>query len=372
MVNQARGKSRTLAKLGFAKASMIPSALLVSFCLASPSWAEKYSAIVIDAQTNEVLHAEMADDVRYPASLTKMMTLYMLFDAMERGEIKASDKMLVSRHASVQAPTKLGLRRGRTISVEDAIRAICTKSANDAAVVVAERLGGTEAKFAAKMTARARQLGMLNTTFVNASGLPDMRQQTTARDMAMLGERLFQDHPAYYSYFQTPGMRWGRSYAANHNRLLGKVDGVDGIKTGYTNASGYNLASSVSRNGVRLVAVVMGGETASARDAQVSQLIENAYATLDTRKANISVAQLTVNKVGIDAANNMMSSTLTRNDQSGYTVSLPSVAQAIAGAAAAAASVIAPNASAATPSRGAPLASTIVGRSELDSAPGLY
>jgi D-alanyl-D-alanine carboxypeptidase len=167
-------------------------------------------------------------------------------------------------------------------------------------------------------------------------------------------------------------MRWGRSYAANHNRLLGKVDGVDGIKTGYTNASGYNLASSVSRNGVRLVAVVMGGQTAAARDAQVAQLIENAYQVLDTRKGHISVAQLTVNKVGVDAANNMMSSTLTRNDQSGYTVSLPSVAQAIAGAAAAAASVIAPNAAASTPSRGAPLASTITGRSELEAAPGLY
>jgi D-alanyl-D-alanine carboxypeptidase len=359
--------------------SLSAGAALAGLCAAPAAWADKYAAIVIDTQTNEVLHADAADDLRYPASLTKMMTLYMLFDALDRGEISLSDRMVVTRHASVQAPTKLGLRPGKSIKVEDAIRAVVTKSANDAAVVIAERLGGTEANFSARMTTRARNLGMLNTTFVNASGLPDLRQRTTARDMAVLGERLFQDHQKYYHYFQTPGMQWGRRYAANHNHLLGRVDGVDGIKTGYTNASGYNLASSVARDGRRLVAVVMGGATAASRDAQVAALIENAYQQLAIRKGGVSgtlmassdnAATLTtmpINRVTIDA-NGTVKSDLTRSDQASYTMSVPTVAQAIAGAAAAAASVIAPEASAATP-RGAPLKAG--GGSEIDTT-GLY
>jgi D-alanyl-D-alanine carboxypeptidase len=362
----------------------LPAGAALAALFAAPSaWADKYAAIVIDMQTNEVLHADAADDLRYPASLTKMMTLYMLFDAIDRGEIGLNDRMVVSRHAAVQAPTKLGLRTGKSIRVEDAIRAVVTKSANDAAVVIAERLGGSEANFSARMTTRARNLGMLNTTFVNASGLPDLRQRTTARDMAILGERLFQDHQKYYHYFQTPGMKWGRRYAANHNHLLGRVDGVDGIKTGYTNASGYNLASSVNRDGRRLVAVVMGGETAASRDAQVAQLIESAYQQLAERKSGTLMASadnaatltsMPLNRVSIDA-NGGLKSDLTRTDQASYTTSVPTVAQAIAGAAAAAAAVLAPDASASTPRTapraGAPLTAGGGGGSEFDTT-GLY
>jgi D-alanyl-D-alanine carboxypeptidase len=367
MSEKAVGLSR------FLTSAVAPGALLVTLC-ATPAWAEKYSAIVIDTQTNEVLHADEADAIRYPASLTKMMTLYMLFDALDRGEIKLTDKMYVSRHAAVQAPTKLGLRPGGTITVDAAIRAVCTKSANDAAVVIAERLGKTEGGFAAKMTARARTLGMTNTNFVNASGLPNMQQTTTARDMAVLGERLFQDHKVYYHYFQTPGMKWGRRYAVNHNRLLGRVEGVDGIKTGYTNMSGYNLASSVSRNGTRLVAVVMGGQTAAARDEQVQTLIETAYATLAARQSEkATLASLPVNRVTIDPVTGALSSDLTRTDKAAYTVTLPNVAQAITDAANAAAKVLAPEASAATLKPqvtgviGAPLTTGTQRTSELES-----
>jgi D-alanyl-D-alanine carboxypeptidase len=354
---------------------------MAALCAAPSAWADKYAAIVIDTQTNEVLHADAADELRYPASLTKMMTLYMLFDAIDRGEIGLNDRMVVSRHAAIQSPTKLGLRVGKTIKVEDAIRAVVTKSANDAAVVIAERLGGTEANFAARMTTKSRNIGMANTTFVNASGLPDLRQRTTARDMAILGERLFQDHPKYYHYFQTPGMQWGKRYAANHNHLLGRVQGVDGIKTGYTNASGYNLASSATRDGKRIVAVVMGGETAAQRDAQVSQLIEDAYSKIDQRVSGTLMASapgngatltsMPINRASVDITSGAVKSEFTRTDQAAYSSSMPSLSQAIAGAAAAAASVLAPDASAATPRArsGAPLASG--GGGEIDTS-GLY
>jgi D-alanyl-D-alanine carboxypeptidase len=357
--------------------SLSAGAALAGLCAAPAAWADKYAAIVIDTQTNEVLHADAADDLRYPASLTKIMTLYMLFDALDRGEISLNDRMVVSRHAAIQSPTKLGLRVGKSIKVEDAIRAVVTKSANDAAVVIAERLGGTESRFSARMTTRARNLGMLNTTFVNASGLPDLRQRTTARDMAILGERVFQDHPKYYHYFQTPGFKWGKRYSANHNRLLNKVEGVDGIKTGYTNASGYNLASSVVRDGKRLVAVVMGGPTAASRDAQVAALIEEAYGQLAARQSGVLMASgdnaatltsMPINRVTIDP-NGTVKSELTRADQATYTTGVPSMAQAIAGAAAAAASVLASDASASTPRAGAPINGG--GGGEIDTT-GLY
>ncbi len=277
--------------------------ILVTLSVAAGAEAsERYAAIVIDTQTETVLHSEMADELRYPASLTKMMTLYMLFDQLERKQISLNERMTVSRFASRQAPSKLGLKAGATIRVDDAIRAIVTKSANDVAVVLAEKLGGTEAWFAAKMTAKAHAMGMKNTHFVNASGLPDPRQRTTARDMAVLSEKLLADFPQYYSYFQTPGMSWGKRYARNHNRLLGQVDGVDGIKTGFTNASGYNLASSVVRDGRRLVAVVLGGTTAAARDAQVAYLIESAYASLSGKPGVATATALPVTRVAVDVS----------------------------------------------------------------------
>jgi D-alanyl-D-alanine carboxypeptidase len=259
-------------------------AALVALTFAQGAQAnDRYAAFVMDGRTNEVLHADMAEEARFPASLTKVMTLYLMFDALDRGEITLQTRMPVSRFASRQAPSKLGLRRGDTITVESAIRALVAKSANDVAVVVAERLGGSEARFAQRMTTKARELGMTNTRFANASGLPNPAQRTSAKDMAMLGQAIWRNHQKYYNYFEISGVNWRSRWMQNHNRLLGAVAGVDGIKTGYTRASGFNLVTSVERDGVRLVAVVLGGESAAARDAQMAHLIETAYEQLGLR-----------------------------------------------------------------------------------------
>lgn len=283
---------------------------LFTFGLAAPASAQdRYSAIVMDARTNEVLLEDQADAARFPASLTKMMTLYMLFEAIDRGDMSLDTRLTASRNAARQPPSRLGLacsrRRGcDSITVDQAIRALAVQSANDVAVMVAERLGGTEARFSANMTARARELGLTNTRFANASGLPDTRHRTTARDIAMLSQALWRDFPEYYHYFQTPSFAWRRTSGRNHNRLLGQVEGVDGIKTGYTRASGFNLATMSERNGHRVIVVVLGGETAAARDAQVAYLVEGAYqeyarrtdpnaaqfASLPTRRLDVQLA----------------------------------------------------------------------------------
>jgi D-alanyl-D-alanine carboxypeptidase len=242
--------------------------------------AEKYAAIVIDADTKEVLHDRNADEPRYPASLTKVMTLYMLFDAIKSGELGLNDKMTVSRYAASQAPSNLKLKTGSRISVRDAIGALITKSANDVAVVVAERLGGTESRFCQLMTVKAKSLGLENTRFVNASGLPDTRQLSTARDMATLASAMLTDHADYYDYFATEKFTWGGRTYKNHNNLLGEVQGVDGIKTGYTRASGFNLMASAKRDGHRIIAVMLGGTTARARDSHVEALLEAAFNSL--------------------------------------------------------------------------------------------
>ena len=234
----------------------------------------KYASIVIDTKTGKVLQATDADGLRYPASLTKIMTLYVLFEQLEAGKVSLDTQMKVSKHASLQAPSKLGLKPGQTIKVRDAIRALVTKSANDVAVVVAEHVGGTESNFAAIMTKKARALGMSRTTYRNASGLPNPEQRTTARDQALLGRAIQEHFPSHYKFFATRSFSYkGRSYA-NHNRLLGRVRGVDGIKTGYTRASGFNLVSSVKRGPRHIVAVVMGGKTGRSRDAQMAALIK--------------------------------------------------------------------------------------------------
>ena len=210
--------------------------------------------------------------------------------------------MVASREAALQPPSKLGIAAGGTITVEDAIKALVTRSANDVAVVVAEHLAGTQERFASKMTAKARELGMSRSRFVNASGLPNPLQQTTARDMATLGQALIEDYPQFYGYFQTPSIKWGRLYARNHNNLLGKVEGVDGIKTGYTRASGFNLVSSVEREGARIIAVVMGGETALARDNQMRYLIDQSFQTLHARGPNAArFASLPLERAAFDA-----------------------------------------------------------------------
>lgn len=258
---------------------------VLSMAVALPAQAEKYASIVVDIETGEVLHARHADALRYPASLTKAMTLYMLFEAMKAGQLDPGEALPVSPFAAAQAPSSLRLKAGSTISVRDAILALITKSANDVSVVVAERLGGSESHFAALMTAKARDMGMTRTTFRNASGLPNSRQLSTARDMAVLAERLLEDHADYYGYFATTKFNWGDAKFENHNRLIGNVLGVDGIKTGYTRASGFNLMASAKRNGRRIVTIMYGGSTSRSRDQHVEELIEAAYVELAARKA---------------------------------------------------------------------------------------
>jgi len=252
------------------------AALAAAVVLATPQPAfanAKYAGIVVDAKTGKTLYASSADAPRYPASLTKMMTLYVLFEDMERGRFDEKSQLKVSKNAAAQPPTRIGLRDGQTIRVDSAIRALAVKSANDVAVVVAENVSGSVSAFASRMTHTARAIGMKKTTFSNPSGLPDARQKTTARDMALLGRALQDRFPQYYGYFSTRDFSWGKKKYRNTNRLLGAVRGVDGIKTGYTHASGYNLVTSVDRDGRKIVAVVMGGRTGKSRNAQMKKLI---------------------------------------------------------------------------------------------------
>lgn len=243
------------------------------------AWAG-YADIVIDASSGEVLHARNPDVQNYPASLTKMMTLYLLFDALEKGKIKLDDGLSVSAHAEAQPATKLGLTAGSSIPVEKAILAIIIQSANDAAVVVGEAIGGTENNFADLMTKKARALGMTNTNFENASGLPNTKQQTTARDLAVLARALMTDFPQYYHYFSATKLVWGGRTIKTHNRLMVAYDGADGLKTGYIRASGFNLVTSAIRNGQRVIGVVLGGKSPSARDQQMAKLLDGGFAEI--------------------------------------------------------------------------------------------
>jgi D-alanyl-D-alanine carboxypeptidase len=232
-----------------------------------------FASIVVDGNSGTVLQAVSPDALRHPASLTKVMTLYLLFERLESGRLKLDSELKVSEHASDQAPTKLGLKPGQTISIESAIKGIITKSANDAAVAIAENLGGDEESFAKLMTQKAHALGMAHTIYVNASGLPDDDQVTTARDQAILGRAIQERFPHYYRYFSTESFVYRGEEMRNHNHLLGVVEGVDGIKTGFTRASGFNLLTSLHRDGRYLVAVVMGGPSASERDERMRELI---------------------------------------------------------------------------------------------------
>lgn len=253
----------------------------------------RYAAIVMDARTGEVLYEKRADNARYPASITKVMTLYMAFEALSEGRLKTSDRIVVSPRAAAASPTKLGLRAGETISVEDAMRSIAVKSANDMAVALAEKLGGAESRFAEQMTMKARELGMSSTRFTNASGLPDSRQVTTARDLATLSRAVMRDYPQYYSYFSARNFTYRGVTMRNHNKLLAQMPGVDGIKTGFTNASGFNLAASAVRDGHRLIAVVLGGSSGAARDETVEDLLQTGFSVIKRRQLGerIVVAQ---------------------------------------------------------------------------------
>ena len=268
-----------------------------------PAYNPPYAALVVDANSGNVLHAANADERRHPASLTKIMTLYLLFEQIEAGKLRLDTQMEVSDHASQQAPSKLGLRPGQTLSVEDAIRALVTKSANDAAVVVAEAIGGDEETFGRMMTRKARALGMSRTTYVNASGLPDEDQVTTARDQVTLGRAIQDRFPRYYRYFATSSFVYRGHAMRNHNKLLGRVDGVDGIKTGYTRMSGFNLVSSVRRGNRHIVAVVLGGASGGARDARMRALIEQHIASAATNRSVARIAETTeVSAVAAPAA----------------------------------------------------------------------
>jgi len=236
-----------------------------------------FSAIAVDASNGKVLFQHHCDGHRYPASLTKVMTLYLLFEDLRAGKVTLSTRFTISRHAAAQQPTKLGLKPGSTISVRDAIGAIVTKSANDIAVAVAEGLGGSEKAFAQRMTRTAHELGMTRTHFDNASGLPDRLQRTTARDMATLALRIQRDFPKRFAWFSTVHFTYdGRTYR-NHNHLLGRLKGVDGIKTGYTRASGFNLIATIERGGKRVVGVVMGGRTSRSRNAYMRRMLERMF-----------------------------------------------------------------------------------------------
>ncbi len=249
----------------------------------------KHAAIVVDGSTGKVLYEQNSEAARYPASLTKMMTLYMLFEAMESGKLSKSSAIPVSAYAASRPPSKIGLKPGQTIGVETAISALCTKSANDVAVAVAEALGGTEERFASMMTAKARQLGMRGTYFNNASGLPDEAQRSTARDMALLGIALRKRFPQHYGYFSATSFAYNGKTIRGHNDLLGRVSGVDGIKTGYIRASGFNIVTSVNAGGRKLVVVVMGGDTARSRNAEVEQLIDR-YLPQASLGSNVAMA----------------------------------------------------------------------------------
>lgn len=265
----------------------------------SESYNPPFASIIVDANSGATLEANSPDSLRHPASLTKVMTLYLLFEQLQSGKMTLDTEMPVSEHASEQAPTKLGLRPGQTLRVEDAIKGIVTRSANDAAVVIAEAIGGSEEDFCKMMTRKARSLGMSRTTYVNASGLPDDDQITTARDQATLGRAIQDRFPRYYHYFSTMAFNYHGEIIRNHNHLLGSVDGVDGIKTGYTRSSGFNLLTNLRRGNRHLVGVVMGGRSYSSRDTIMRNLLAD---NLDKASGTRTVAAITErNPVQADA-----------------------------------------------------------------------
>jgi D-alanyl-D-alanine carboxypeptidase len=271
-------------------ATAMAATVAMVFVLAAPNPAAarpSYASIVVDWQTGRVISNYRADKLHAPASLTKVMTLYLVFEALDAKRIKLNQRLRVSRRAQHTSPSRLGLRAGTTITVREAILALVTKSANDAAVVVAEALGGSEARFARMMTIRARQIGMTRTTFRNASGLPARGQLTTARDMAIMARTIIKKFPHHYHYFSTRVFYFrGRRYG-NHNRLLGRYPGVDGLKTGYVRASGYNLiVSARNRAGTRVVAVVLGGRSHRNRDIRMTGLLNHSFGN-KTRYASL-------------------------------------------------------------------------------------
>ena len=268
--------------------SFLACFLLVAGLFAPASANQKYAAFVVHANSGDVLFDKYSNKRLYPASLTKMMTLYLLFDEIEAGRLSLDSKLKVSARAAGQPPSKLGLKAGSTIDVETAINALVVKSANDVAVVVAEAIAGSEWKFAQRMTAKARSLGMRRTSFRNASGLPNRKQVSTARDMASLSRRLIQDHDKHFHFFDNKSFEWGGRTYRSHNRLVKNYDGADGMKTGYTRRSGYNLATTATRDGHRLIGVVLGGRSSRTRDAHMVKILDQSFASIKKRPALIA------------------------------------------------------------------------------------
>ena len=269
---------------------------------ARESYSPAFSSIIVDGNSGATLSANSPDASRHPASLTKIMTLYLLFERLEAGKMKLDTEMEVSERASEQAPTKLGLRPGQTIRVEDAIKGLVTRSANDAAVVIAEAIAGDENDFAKLMTRKARSLGMTRTVYRNASGLPDDDQVTTARDQATLGRAIQDRFPRYYRYFSTTAFNYHGQSIRNHNHLLGNVEGVDGIKTGYTRASGFNLVTSMRRGNRHLVGVVLGGRSGGSRDAIMRNLLAENLEKAATKRTVAAITDRNPSDANADVA----------------------------------------------------------------------
>lgn len=250
---------------------------------ASPLGPARFAAILMDADSKEILFSDQASAIRHPASITKVMTLFLVFDALEAGKLQLTDHVVMSHHAASQRPSKLGLAAGRSLTVDEAIRIVAVKSANDVAVALAEKLGGTEARFAEMMTDKARALGMRQTVFSNASGLPDPATFTSAHDLALLSVALLRDHADRYNYFSERSIAFGQQRMTNHNHLLGNFIGLDGIKTGYTADAGFTLAASAARAGRRLVAVVLGAPTSASRNRNISAMLTAGFTAFDIR-----------------------------------------------------------------------------------------
>ena len=347
---------------------------------ARESYNPAFSSIIVDGNSGATLSANNPDASRHPASLTKIMTLYLLFERLDAGKIKLDSEMEVSAHASEQAPTKLGLRPGQTIRVEDAIKGLVTRSANDAAVVIAEAIAGDEGDFAKQMTRKARALGMTRTVYRNASGLPDDNQVTTARDQSTLGRAIQDRFPRYYRYFSTVAFNYHGHSIRNHNRLLGNVEGVDGIKTGYTRASGFNLVTSMRRGNRHLVGVVLGGRSGGSRDAAMRSLLAENLGKASTTRTVAAIAERNASDTNADVAEAEAESRPTRTVQAQGAIQVASASTESAPAspvrptAPATRSVIAQAAAAVPPAQAkpepAPLTSGVIQAQAIAAIPG--
>jgi D-alanyl-D-alanine carboxypeptidase len=297
------GDNRYQRRRHLAVGKLLRTALFLICCAAAPAVGAEYAAVVVDAASGTVIHETAATARWYPASLTKVMTVYLAFEEIEAGRLKLDEALPISKHAAAQSPTELGLGAGETITTEEAIHAVILQSANDAAVVLAERIGGSEEKFAERMTAKAKALGMTRTAFRNATGLPDPQQVTTARDMAVLAMALLQTFPQHYHFFSAKSFTYQGHSFGTINGILSRYEGADGIKTGFTCGSGYNLIASAMRQNRRIVGVLLGGLSSEERHGQMAQLLDDGFAAdLAKLEKRILLADLSDPENGDDPA----------------------------------------------------------------------